>query len=154
MNRLPIALIRLVLLLAVSALAVGCSSQNDRFTALAQMNSSNIKRLANLYVSYQMKHNWIGPADEATFKAFIQGFRPEKLERLGIAPGAIDDLFVSERDGQPFSIRYSVPGSSRGSSAVVVLEAVGVDGKRIVAQLDAIQREVDEAEYNQLLNAG
>lgn len=128
----------------------GCGGEIDVNEAIAKVNESNIQRLANLYFTYQMKHNWRGPTDEKALKDFIRGYNPKKLTRIGIDPNAIDDLFINERDGQPFKIRYKVPGSAMGSTEPVVFESAGVDGKFLVGFLDMQQREVDEAEYNQL----
>jgi hypothetical protein len=141
---------RLVGALLMSSLLAGCSGGTDPNEAIAKVNSNNIQRLANLYFSYQIKHDWRGPKDEKAFKDFIRGYNPKKLTRIGIDPNAVDDLFVNERDGQPFQIRYSVRGSAMGSSEPVLFEAVGVDGNRRVGFLDMVQREVDEAEYRDL----
>ena len=130
----------------------GCRGEIDPNEAIAKVNESNIQRLANLYFTYQMKNRWRGPADEEAFKKFIRGYNPSKLERIGIDPSAIDELFVNERDGQPFKIRYSVLGSAMGSSEPVIFESAGVDGKFLVGFLNMEQREVDEAEYKRLFS--
>lgn len=141
---------RLGLALLWLAIAVGCRGSVSPDDALAQANETNIQRLANLYFTYQMKHDWQGPADESEFRQFIESYDPAKLTRIGIDPATVDELFINPRDGQPFKIRYGVPGSAMGSSAPVIFEAVGVDGQRMVGFLDMEQREVDEAEYQQL----
>lgn len=128
----------------------GCSRGIDPDQAIARFNETNLQRLANLYFTYQSKHDWRGPADEAEFKAFLRGYNPRKLTRIGIDPNAIDDLFVSERDGQPFKIRYSVAGSAMGSSEPVIFESFGVGGNRLIGFLNMKQREVDAAEYETL----
>jgi len=129
----------------------GCTRVIDPNEAIASVNETNIQRLANLYFSYQMKNGWQGPDDEAEFKKFVSNYNPKKLARIGIDPDAIDDLFVSERDGQPFTIRYSVAGSSKGSSEPVIFETEGVDGEHRVGFLNMEQRNVDDAEYGRLL---
>jgi hypothetical protein len=131
-------------------LVTGCSNSSDPVDTLASVNETNLQRLANLYFTYQSKHDWRGPADEAEFKSFLRGYNPAKLTRIGIDPNKIDDLFLSERDGQPFKIRYGIPGSSMGSSAPVIFEATGIGGKRLVGFLNMQQREVDAAEYDAL----
>jgi hypothetical protein len=128
----------------------GCSRTIDPNEAIARVNSTNMQRLANLYFTYQMKNGWMGPKDETEFKKFLRSYNPKKLTRIGIDPNAIDELFKNERDGEPFKIRYSVPGSAMGSSEPVIFESVGVDGKRMVGFLDMQQREVDQAEYADL----
>jgi hypothetical protein len=132
-------------------LLIGCSGNADPQDALAKANETNLQRLANLYVAYQTEHNWVGPPDEAKFKEFLRFYSPKKLTRIGIDPAATDQLFVSERDGQPFKIRYAVVGSMMGSQEPVVFESAGVDGKRLVGFLDMSQREVGNDEYERLL---
>ncbi|MGI9456016.1 MAG: hypothetical protein ACR2NU_05605 [Aeoliella sp.] len=128
----------------------GCGGGNYPDAAIARVNETNIQRLANLYFTYQMKNEWRGPADQQAFSEFIRNYNPKKLTRIGIDPSAIDELFVNERDGKPFKIRYSVAGSAMGSSEPVIFESVGLRGKRMVGFLNMEQREVDEAEYNDL----
>ncbi len=136
--------------LLILAVLAGCSSRTDVNEAIARVNSNNIQRLANLYFTYQMKNDWRGPTDEEEFKEFIRSYNPRKLTRIGIDPNAVDELFINERDGQPFKIRYSVRGSAMGSSEPVIFETVGVSESRMVGFLNMVQREVEEAEYNDL----
>lgn len=145
MNRRPWFALGLLVL----ALTLGCGGP-EAGDLLAQANGDNVARLSNLYQAFQSRHDWRGPADEAEFKAFLNGWNPKKLEAIGVAPGAIDEVFVSPRDGEPFKVRYGVPGHIMGSSAAVVFEATGVGGKREVGFLDMSSREVDEAEYERL----
>jgi hypothetical protein len=137
----------------LGGMLVGCSSRTDPDSAIASVNETNLQRLANLYFTYQSKHEWRGPANEAEFKSFLRGYNPRKLTRIGIDPNAIDDLFISERDGQPFKIRYGVVGSAMGSAEPVVFESTGDGERRLVGFLNMQQREVDEAEYNALWSA-
>jgi hypothetical protein len=134
----------------LSGLVAGCSSHTDPDSAIASVNRTNIERLANLYFTYQSQHDWHGPTNEADFKSFVRGCNTHQLTRIGIDPNAIDQLFISERDGQPFKIRYGVLGSAMGSSAPVIFESAGKGGKRLVGFLDMQQREVDESEYKSL----
>lgn len=145
---LSIAFLLLATLLV--ALATGCSSGDNAASALATANNSNLQRLANLYVAFQSEHDWRGPNDETEFKTYLRSIDPAKLERIGIDPNSIDALFISERDGQPFAIRYGVRGSVMGSAEPVIFEAVGDGSKRLVGFLNMTQREVDPAEYDSL----
>lgn len=127
-----------------------CSSNSDPVDAVAKANATNLRRLASLYMEYQSANNWRGPEDEAQFKKFIQGISPPRLARVGVDANKLDELFVSERDGQPFKIRYKVPGNVRGSTEPVVFETTGEGGTRMVGFLDMQQREVDATEYDRL----
>ena len=140
-----------ILLVAVLAFLVGCSSANNEDT-LANLNSRNIQRLANLYFSFQSSHDWIGPEDEAEFKEYIKNFPQRKLDRIGVDPSAVDDLFINERDGEPFTIRWAVVGNMMGCSKPVIFETAGVNGRKMVAFLDMVQREVEDDEYELLLS--
>lgn len=141
--------IGLVAGLTTLSLLSGCGASDPK-DSLAAVNSNNIQRLANLYFTYQSRHDWRGPANEAQFKEFLKGYNPEKLKRIGIDAGKIDEVFVNERDGQPFKVRYGVPGSAMGSSEPVVFEAEGVDGVRLVGRLNMTQEETDAAKYDEL----
>jgi hypothetical protein len=132
---------------------IGCSSRTDPDSAIARVNGTNIERLANLYFTFQSQHEWRGPAGEAEFKSFLHKYNPHKLSRIGVDPNALDKLFISERDGQPFKIRYGVLGSAMGSSAPVIFESAGDGKRRLVGVLDMQQCEVDESEYEKLWSA-
>lgn len=134
----------------VLGLVAGCSNSSNPESVLASLNATNVQRLSNLYSSYQSENNWRGPADEAEFKKFLHAYNPANLQRIGIDPNQIDALFISERDSQPFKIRYGVPGNVMGSSEPVIFEATGDGGKRLVGFLNMTQREVDAAEYDAL----
>lgn len=139
-------------LLSLSMLLGGCGGTTPE-SALRDANRTNIQRLANLYTHYQFSNKFQGPADETAFREFIQGPGRESLEKMGITMSNLDDLFINERDGETFKIRYGVPTSTRGSKEPVIFESTGKGGKRMVAFLNMVQREVDAAEYDQLWNA-
>ena len=68
--------------------------------------------------------------------------KPEQMK-----VGSFDELFVSERDGQPLVVVY---GSPPKDSDVVVYEQTGVNGKRLVGHRIGMVEEVDEAQYKDL----
>ncbi len=149
-----IEMLRLVVCWVIVGSLLGCGGNADPQNSLVKANETNLQRLANLYVAFQSEYNWVGPADEAKFKEFLSNFNPKKLTRIGIDPAGTDQLFISERDGKPFKIRYSVVGNMMGSGEPVIFEAEGVDGKRLVGFLNMSQREVDDAEYESLFANG
>jgi len=67
------------------------------------------------------------------------------LELMQIDRENLDELFMSERDGEPFKIQWGVKG---WGDRALVFESVGVNGKRLVALSET--REVDDAEYEGL----
>lgn len=133
---------------------LGCGGATTPEAAMQAANDSNAKRLSNLYLMIQMKSapKFEGPKDEAEFKATIKETPSETLSPMGVSASDVDSLFVSERDGEPFEIRYGLKGSPYGSSDPVIFEKTGVDGKRTVAFLNVSAREVDADEYQQLLD--
>ena len=93
---------------------VGCTDETAK--QIGAMNTSNIQRVSNLYAGFQNMKSPKGPKDEAEFKEFVKAYAPNKLTAMGIDPGNPESVFTSERDGQPFKIRYKV-GGGRGSVA-------------------------------------
>lgn len=130
----------------------GCTSSGPE-ADLQRNNKTNLQRLGNLYCEYQLQNGWEGPDDEESFREFIGGLPSEALELVGIEVANIDGLFVSERDEQPFRIRYEVKGSPYSSQAVVFEEA-GVDGVRSVAYTSGQIVEVSsDGEYDRLFTS-
>lgn len=127
----------------------GCGGDNVA-RQVAAMNTSNIKRVANMYSAFQNYKGGSGPTDDAEFKAFIKAFDPAKLSMMGIDANNLDALFTSERDSKPFFIRYKL-GGGKGSEAAVVFEQDGKDGKKQVAFTgNSKVEDVDDATYAQL----
>lgn len=111
----------------------GCGGSDPKpalKAAVLRVNSSNSKRLATLYNRYHSRF-FSGPRDEATFKKFIAGSPVAELEEIGASGGDIDALFVSERDKQPFYIRYGLKLTDSASRALV-LETEGLNGRALV----------------------
>ena len=123
---------------------VGCSPSAPS-VSVADYNKTNILRLRNAYDMYMMEHGNRGPADEEAFKKFLTTDKAAgvRLGRMGVDVSKIDDIFVSERDGQPFKVRYGLQGLA---DHAIVFEAEGLEGKRMVALAEP--REMDQAEYD------
>lgn len=138
-----------VLMLLVAIVPYGGCAENGPANAVTAANDTNVKRLSNLYQSFASLNGWHGPKDEAEFRKFIQEFPAHRLQLLGVDPARLDVLFVSERDGQPFRIKY---GASSGLGAVIAIvsEEQGVDGARAVGFTNGSVQSVDEAKYRQL----
>jgi len=136
---------RVAVVACLACLTPGCSSNSADGEALIKAaNASNVHRLTNLYSLFALQHRGQGPKDEKEFRDFIAAMGPERLGRMGIKPEAIEALFSSERDSQPFIIRYERKGSDASSAGIpaefagaVVLEAKGIDGTRQAGFVDA-----------------
>lgn len=142
-------LIPYAVLAIVTAFLVGCSSDKTKKN-VAALNATNIQRVSNLYAAHQTYKNGQGPKNEAEFKQFVRDFDPTKLDMMGIDPANVDAIFVSERDNQPFVIRYQV-GGGRGSVDPVVFEQTGVGGKKQVGFTGGKVEEVDDATAEKML---
>jgi hypothetical protein len=72
-----------------------------------------------------------------------------------IDPKAIDDVFVSERDKQPFVIVYgtSISRLSGDSKEVLAYEKTGVNGKHLLTYINAKVDHVSADELQKLLAA-
>lgn len=124
-RRLAVSTAALALVLGIT----GCGGGPDGEEILKEANKNNGERLANAYSFYQNK-NGAGPKDVDSFKTFIQNDIPADLKKtMDIPSGSLDELFVSERDGQPFFIRPEAPQPTTGSlQQAVVIESQGVGG--------------------------
>ena len=147
-------LLLVVVVVGTVLTAVGCGG-NPVDKMLAEANSNNQKRLANLYAMFRAENGFRGPEDEAEFKAFIAEKLKDDIqkERLRVT-GSVDDLFINERDGKAFKIRYGVPGGARGGKPLpIIFEDEGEGGVRIVCFSSANMEEVtDSARYDELWN--
>jgi hypothetical protein len=139
-----------VLVLMCGLLGCGANTADE---SIAEVNKTNLQRLANLYVRYQTQHQWQGPPSEEVFRQYIADTAPTTLERMGVDPAEVDQLFVSQVDDQPFKIRYGVPGNSRGSNDAIVFEVEGSDGVRRVGFTSMKVEDVeDDSRYAGLMD--
>lgn len=134
------------LLFALFVLISGCGETKH---SIADQMNDNIKKVRGAYGIYLIAHNMQGPKNEEEFKEYLTTNRNAivKLERMGVTEDEILDIFVSERDGQAFKIRYGWVGLG---DHPMVFESEGVDGKRMVAYLPP--RELDAVEYEKAWN--
>ncbi|MFM7206750.1 MAG: hypothetical protein ACKO4T_08785 [Planctomycetaceae bacterium] len=129
---------------AMGAGVAGCARQSGS-AMIAANNDTNVKRLGTLYGFFHLRNELRGPRDEDEFRAFIRGQDPNRLALAGIAIESLDALFVSERDGQRFRIRYGIDTRVRGPALPVVFEQVGRDGRRQVGFTGGAVEELDTA---------
>jgi hypothetical protein len=107
------------------ALAAGCSSGSEPYK-----EESNLRALAAYYTQYTSANRGQFPPSEKALKEYI------KAERAGrgvpAADADINALFVSNRDGKPFVIRYRTD-KSWPYGELVAYEQEGQGGTRHVA---------------------
>lgn len=115
---------------AVVAGVSGCGSSNDVKSIVKSINDSNGKRLANFYAMYQTRsRTFTGPVDQQALEKFIVSVNPAELDAMGVSVDKVGQLFISERDGKPFVIRYGVKKPPvLGGHQAVICEAEGKGG--------------------------
>src|SRR3954453_13123899 len=104
---------------------VGCRASGTG--AARQRESSHLRALVTIYnfAASKLGHR---PANEAEFKSFITASAGPILESLHVKNA--DELFISERDGQPFVVIYG-PAPAGAARDVIAYERMGVGGKRL-----------------------
>ncbi len=144
---------KIVLILVGLFAAGGCLNRVNPDSMIAKANDSNVKRLATMYSIFQTQNGFRGPKDEASFRQFIRQQDPQRMKVAGMDISDVDSLFISERDNQPFKIRFGVNTVIRGPAMPVIFEAEGIEGKRQVGFTNGPMQEVDSAEYEKLWNS-
>lgn len=115
----------------------------------------NGRRLVAMYARFmespgrpvQGPSDFKGPANEKEFRDFIRKMPAEALEEMGISGADSEELFKSERDGQPFRIRYGIKGGLNKVYAVLC-ESRGVSGKIKVYRSNGSSAEVPAKEMD------
>jgi hypothetical protein len=122
----------LLLALGVACLAAsGCDSGSPAdLTTAARLQS-----IANIYLDYAAARG-VGPANERQLRKHAQNVASFKLATTDQDRTATnDELFRSDRDGEPFEIRYGIAVSQKeGTDAPpIAFERLGTNGTRFVA---------------------
>jgi hypothetical protein len=140
---------RMVAVLGVCVLVWGCGGSQR---ASAPREESNLKALAVFYGRYLAQHRGQPPQNVDAFKGFLATVGAEELQVFQI--NSTDELFISERDGQPFTVLYGTLTATEeglGGAPVIAYEQQGVRGKRFVANWLGEIEEVDDARFRQLV---
>lgn len=148
-------------LVGMTALAVGCqASPEDRVReAMRQSFQQNGKRLAIMYGRFMGSptgpirgpNGFKGPADEASLRAYIARSPTAALAEMGIDDPQAASLFTSERDHQPFRVRYGVTGPMT-TRYCIVCESEGVNGSVRVFKTDGTFVDVPASEADAYLS--
>ena len=126
--------------LVLFVLCMGCHRADE-------LNSPTAKRLQILARVYG---DYAAAAGKAPLNAEQLAAHAKNLENFvaeAFAPGdEIIGNYTSERDGQPFVIRYGIPSLdySPGSRIPIAYERVGVNGRRLVTNLNGVVEHLDE----------
>ncbi len=128
--------------LSIQLMFVGCNRLEEQARATEE---SNIKRLGILYGLFIGQHRGRPPKNEAEFKKYIESKGTDYLDHMGIA--SVDDLFVSERDSQPYVIYYGKMGPNVPAlgGPITMYEKIGAEGQRFCAsELGTVEKIADE----------
>jgi hypothetical protein len=130
----------MVLLLAC-ALAGGCA------TRAGEEHQTNLRGLAAFHGQYQAKNRGQMPPNEKAFKEFIAA----DLSAAGAPASAdkIDAMFVSNRDGKPFVIRYAGDKSWQ-FPRLIAYEQEGLNGTRHVGYALGGVEAVSEEQFTKM----
>lgn len=157
MTKMKFSRMYLRLLLLSAVCLCGCDSKSARDAEFVKnANDTNIKKVATAYSLYASRFGYTGPKSKEELVNFIKtNDKIEKnLERIGLERDKIEEIFVSENDGQEFEVRWGVfinPDRQRAKEPFV-FEKVGKDGVRLVMLSNKKILEVsDDAKYQKLL---
>jgi hypothetical protein len=149
-------LIAILMVVAITILS-GCTDKSARDTEFVRnANDTNIKKVATAYSLYASRFGYTGPKSKEELINFIKtNDKIEKnLERIGLERDTIEEIFISENDGEEFEIRWGMfmnPDLLRAKEPFV-FEKVGKDGVRLVMISNKKILEVsDDAKYKKLL---
>jgi hypothetical protein len=149
--------LNLILLLVSIAWLNGCNSKAARdLEFVRNANDTNIKKVATAYRLYASRFGYMGPKSKEELVDFIRTNESieKNLERIGLERDKIEEIFVSENDGEEFEIRWGVfmnPDQLRAKEPFV-FEKTGKDGVRLVMISNRKLLEVtDDAKYKKML---
>lgn len=141
------------ILAAALLVSTGCNAQQARHAY--SPTESRLSMLGLRYGLYTGQHKGKPPTKLEELRTYVtNSIKPEQLAAFGASNA--DDLFVSARDGEAFTLvamSRLPPPSASGQHAVVLYETTGQDGKRFVAFLGGGVQEVDAEQFRKLLPA-
>jgi hypothetical protein len=134
----------LVALLLIS----GCSSRN----AKESTNRANSRLNWLLRVRNQAMSRGQVPKSEEEFKRYLNSLDAATQDRIkkGAGVSNVEELFISERDGEPYAIFYGQPPAGVAKD-LIAYERTGVDGVRFVGYGLGAVAEADEQKFNELV---
>jgi len=133
-------------------LLCGCDSGPDVSGIVAENNKAGIQKLANILMLYQAR-NGKAAANEDELCDFVANNDTiaNNLKFMDINKSKFKDYLVSERDGQPFFVRYGIVVPDRTPPQALVFETIGFEGTRQVGWSDSTVQDVtDDNEYAKL----
>lgn len=140
--------------------AGGCSPtpEQQMKDAFRSAYRENGRRLVAMYARFmespgrpvQGPSDFKGPANESELREFMSKMPAESLAEIGISGPDSEELFKSERDGQPFRIRYGIKGGLNKVYAVLC-ESRGINGKIKIYRSNGSSTEVPAGDIEQYM---
>lgn len=144
----------IALLISAIALAGASGCTGDQVASqVAAVSKTNLQKLSNVYSLYVSRNGYKGPKDEETLRDFLETDPTieKNIGYMGIGRSDFDKISISARDEQPFIVRYGLKLPPMSPQQPQVLEAVGIDGVRLVIMSNGDIVEVDDdAEYERM----
>jgi hypothetical protein len=142
LNQLLLTIVGLLVILA------GCTSPAAKQTSNAE--SSHLRWLLKVRTHALSRGKSLTSQDD--YKRYIQSLEPALRDNVmqGSGVSSVDELFKSERDGQPYVIFYGKPPAGANTD-IVGYEQTGADGKRYVGFGLGVVEEVDEQRFAELV---
>ena len=126
----------------------GCDSPTA--SQAVDTENSRLRWLIKVRTHAHSRGNILKSQDD--YKRHIQNLEPTLRDTVinGAGVSNVDELFISERDGQPYVIFYGRPPAGLNPD-LVGYEQTGVDGKRFVGFGLGVVEEVDEQRFSELV---
>jgi hypothetical protein len=118
--------------------------------------AAKLRGISTYYLDLAFARSGKGPANEKEFKKHLRGQPGFALEMNGVDPKSIDaELFVSERDQEPFVVLYglTITRIAADAAPLVAHEKTGKNGKRLAVLANNKVELVDEAGLEALRSA-
>lgn len=134
----------------VASLLLGCGSEEARLLKeVKDLNETSVMKMRACFEMYASRNGRKYPESREELVAFLtSGQVDANLERIGVDPAAIDDIFTSQRDGQPLKVRYGIQYNPNKPQPIA-FETTGVEGVRLVSADVLIEVDNDQ-DYEKL----
>ena len=127
----------------LAACMSGCGGEDP----LNSPAAAKLKGLSTMYLDLAVSKKGQAPASEQELKQHMRSVPDFVLRGNGVEPDAIDAVFISERDQEPFVVSYGsvITQISANSKQLVAHEKTGKNGKRLVVFVSTKVDHVDDA---------
>jgi hypothetical protein len=133
---------------ALTLMGMMCLTTGCRHHASVDPARSRLTAIATLYCRFQIAHHGALPQNESQLREFIDSYPnlPEVLHQARVA--VAEELFVSERNGQPFVLLFG-DDANRREDGIIAYERGPVDDRRMVGYRAGFARALDETVFQE-----